>query len=286
MLDIQPARGCRGAHLVARVAVIVAVALSPVWCAGAAGSVGLTTFSLTPLSGPGGTVITVSGSGCSPGPLQSAAQVQIAVATVPPTNAQITTHGTWSDTLTIPATAMTGNALVTAVCVSLSASLPIYGTRTFTVTAPSTTTSPPTTAPSTTPTTVDSTNQNNPAPTTQAPTTSVVHSPGTTSETPNTPTTLAPGSADPRGPTGAGTDPNNTSTTTKTGTHHAATRSRTDSVGAPDLSLGHGQPGDSGGLGWILWLLLIVAVASALGLLAWWYRARRHPDDPELNVVE
>ena len=97
----------RWSHI-AQVVLTVAVATSPVWVASAA-QAGVTNFSLAPTSGPTGTVVSVSGSGCTPGLVRSSSldYVQVAMTTVPSTSAHlaVAANGTWQGTLTVPANA-------------------------------------------------------------------------------------------------------------------------------------------------------------------------------------
>jgi len=83
---------------------------------------GVTNFSLSPTSGPAGTVVSVNGSGCSPGLVVSSAldYVQVAIGTAPPTSAQlaVAANGTWNGTLMIPSNAAAAPAAVTPICVS------------------------------------------------------------------------------------------------------------------------------------------------------------------------
>jgi hypothetical protein len=134
-------------------AVIAAIGMAAVSGAAPAGAIGLTSFSMSPQSGPGGTAVGVSGTGCAPGLLlsSSADRVVVAVATAPPVSVQIpvSSSGAWNGTVTVPANAAAGPALVAALCFTdgLPSLLTLYSPQTFTVTGDS---SLPTTQPATT----------------------------------------------------------------------------------------------------------------------------------------
>lgn len=145
-------------------AIALTLSMNAGWHATIAGAA-VQSFAMSPTSGPPGTSVHVSGTGCSPGLLLAPSQdfVQVASATVPPTSTRfaVTTNGSWSGNFVVPTNAAALPAAVTALCVSdgLQSLLTIYTPATFTVTtAPTTTTATtPATAPATTPTTNRST---------------------------------------------------------------------------------------------------------------------------------
>jgi hypothetical protein len=235
---------------------------------------------VSPSSGPPGTAVTVSGSGCGPGLIRSPSQDYVSVSSTSlPLGVQVPVDsgGSWSTTFTVPPGTLPLPAAIAALCITdgLPSLVTIYTPGTFTVTAasPPATSPPPTTPPATT------------VPT--SPTT------GGTSN-PTTPTSKGkPGSkSDAGSPTGSGSSAGDGN-----GSGSGARRSGSDSEFATlagtieDLGSGDGSgtaaglrsprlASDStsadGGLGW--WWLLVLVLAGAVGVGAWaWWRSRRGP---------
>ena len=150
-------------------AIALTLSMNAGWHATVAGAA-VQSFAMSPTSGPPGTSVHVSGTGCSPGLLLAPSQdfVQVASATVPPTSTRfaVTTNGSWSGNFVVPTNAAALPAAVTALCVSdgLQSLLTIYTPATFTVTtAPTTTTATtPATTPATAPATTPTTNRSTP----------------------------------------------------------------------------------------------------------------------------
>jgi hypothetical protein len=245
-----------------------------------AGAIGLpTSFHMSPSSGPAGTTVNVSGTGCSPDLLLESTFVTVEAATVPATSVRMPVHtnGSWSGSFTIPDSSLAAPAGVSASCVSggLQSLLTIYMPRMFTVTGnptPTTLASPlPTPPPSST--TTPAGNPTDPGP--QNPGTSssvsVPHdridngAPGGSGERGN-------GSGDGRGSTVTGA-PRTDDTKSGPGTRAAE-------LSSPELSVS--RTGDGAGLGWLLWILALSVPVGGSALFLWMRRARG-PDDPHVE---
>ena len=257
--------------------------------AGSAGVAGaaitaISSFDLSPTSGPPGTIVNFAGTACSPGLTRSAASDYVAISAPAfqvSMHAPVTDNGSWHGSFTVPANAPTGlPSLVLARCYSdgWPSITTIYTAQTFTVTA----------APATTPTT-------------------------TTSTTPTTPTTKPNGSGGTTPPTNGGTpgpdggdgstvpvfggfppddtggsrggSANGGSATTRPGAIKADVSRATHrlrAARAADLSvpgLPAAQVTRAGGLGWLAWLLVVVLALSAVGAPFWLRRSRRSEAD-------
>jgi hypothetical protein len=107
-------------------------------------------FSVTPTSGPAGTEVSVSGTGCSPGLTNNSSDYVMVTATNPFVSLElsVTNAGAWSGSFTIPDGTLPVVAVLAAACFTngLPSIVTTYAPQTFTVTAPSP-------APTTTPTT-------------------------------------------------------------------------------------------------------------------------------------
>jgi len=266
---------------------------------------------MSPTSGPPGTTVSVSGTGCSPGLVLTSSQdfVQVSATTAPPstTRFSVSTNGSWGGTFAVPAGAPALPAAVTALCFSdgLQSLLSIYLPKVFTVSAAS-----PTTTVASATTTVA------PAPTTVATTPSTQHTPPTThpsvgSTTPGprpphgTPGTAAPGDpistpGDGTGPIiggiagggngpGRGPGPGSVATTpTRSATKSVKASSDDAKVSAADLRA-PGLPGSdskgAAGLGWLAWLLVIVGLTALVTFGLWLYRSRRGTLEPDESAV-
>jgi hypothetical protein len=266
------ARRVAGTGLVAMLAGLAACYAAP------AADAALTAFTLAPHSGPPGTVVQASGTGCNPG-LVGSAQTDFVSVTAPTLRVvvQIPVHanGTWAGSFTVPANADAGRVAVGAVCVTggFPTLTTTYSPQTFTVTA-----SPPTTPGTSTTRPGSSTTSTNPP-----------HHPSTTVFVPDHPTVVvgAPSTSPPVTADTAGTSPGGAGTIA--GSHETSTSSRgpgkvkgsaaagSATLAQADLGSYFGTGGD-GGLGWLSWLLLLallVAAGAATMLIRRARRARR-----------
>ncbi len=274
---------------------LAALLVAAGWVSAGAARAAITSFTLSPASGPPATVVIVGSSGCSPGLTVSAASDYVAV-TAPTlqvsTRVPVTGYGLWHGSFTVPAGASPAAAVVAALCVSdgLPSLTTLYTPQTFTVTAPPATTLPTTT---TTPGTTNPT-----TPTTKR------HSTGST--TPPTDGNPKPGGGGGSGSTvpvfggvppdssrgSAGTTPgsenggsgNGGSGTTRPRAVQVdisrAAQARAADLSVPGLSAARVQ--GSGGLGWLAWLLLLALVVAAVAAPYWLRRSRqRAGDTPE-----
>jgi hypothetical protein len=245
-------------------------------------------FSMTPGSGPAGTVVSVSGSGCAPGLTLNPSGDYVRVTSTMPHSAQfaVAANGSWHGAFTVPAGAPPLPSVVTAVCFTdgLPSLTTQYLPNTFQVTAPppSTTTLPGVTI---SPTTA--------APATSPPgsqphsTTTVPHSTPSTPGNGVTPPGAQPPSphAGGRGGTGKGTAPTTVgldgSRTTKRGARATNVDPASLTTGALEASgFGDAHATDPGWLSWMRWVL-IVLVAAAIAASIWWRRwLRRTEGEP------
>jgi hypothetical protein len=245
------------------------------WSAGVADAAitAISTFDLSPTSGPPGTIVNFSGTACSPGLTRSATSDYVAI-TAPAfqisMQAPVTDNGSWHGSFTVPADAPTGlPSLVLAHCFSdgWPSITTIYAAQTFTVTAP-----PPATTTSTTPTT--------------KPNGSGGTTPPTTGEEPG-----PDGGGGSTVPVVGGFPPDDSggsrggSATTRPGAikadarraTHSARAARAADLSVPGLPAAHVT--SAGGLGWLAWLLVLVLVVSAVGAPFWLRRSRRSQAD-------
>jgi hypothetical protein len=249
-------------------------------------------FAMSPTSGPPGTSVHVSGIGCAPGILLSSSRdfVQVSSTAGVPTSTRfaVSTNGSWSGSLVVPANAPAGPATVTALCFSdaLPSLLTIYLPAVFTVTTGTATTVATTT------------------PTTRPHAGSTVPGSGSPGGSPATAGPGGPGAspADPVSTPGDGTGAvfdGNGGGSSYRGTHSsvgtaptasqaasavraqgAANAARAADLSAPSL-LASGDR-SSGGLGWLVWLLVILALVGVIAFAAWIYRSRRHTLAPDV----
>ena len=276
-----------------------------------AAGAGITNFAMSPTSGPPGTVVSVSGTGCAPGLLLAPAQdfVAVTVSTGTPVSARfaVSAGGSWSGTITVPADAAALPALVTAVCVSdgLPSLLTIYLPKAFTVTAPAETT--PSTSPVTNPAPPAPTSVPPPTTTTPAVTTSPPNGPRSTTTTAPSQPTRPPKNHhghQPGGGTGNGTTPgsNGGGTSSRHDGSVPSTAGGGSAAGrAATASARHRRPAGSGAraadlrsptlasvlesgsspLGWLAWLLLAAALVGLGVAGGWLWWRRRHDDDTD-----
>jgi hypothetical protein len=229
---------------------------------------------LAPPSGPGGTVVSISGSGCRDGASDTAAVTvsapTLGVDLVLPTDGD----GSWGGTFTVPSGAAEGDHLVQAICVRGPALLD-YMAVTFTRTADPV--APASSAPSTVPTA------------TTAPATTVApaggSSPATTGGIPSTALTTAPSTDAPitLDGTGAATGPASTSAPTTAEavadeSTVADTPTATDGGGPPTVARAGAtgrEPSASPGAGSVRLLPALLAPAALVaGAAVSWHRRR------------
>jgi hypothetical protein len=261
-------------------------------------------FTVSPSSGPPGTVVHLSGSGCAPGIVASPSQDYVKITSTSlslSSNIPVAANGSWSGTLTVPTNAPALPGLVVAACFTdgLPSLITTYSPHGFTVTSPSTPpggTSPPTTNPVRTPPGIPIPSTVPPAPanppTASTPTTNAPNAggsgPGHTGGTgpdPGSPTGSAPpdgsGGARPGGISAGAKNPaaKNGGTTRPTATSLPRFAETASAAGLADPSLARSARGDDGNVLWILWMVLLALVAAASTLLWWWQR--RAPGDAE-----
>jgi hypothetical protein len=264
------ARRVAGPGLVALLAGFAACYAPP------AADAAITPFALAPQAGPPGTVVHVSGAGCSPGLLDSPKTDFVRV-TAPTLGvvlrAPVSASGAWSGSFIVPADGGSGSSAVAAVCVSsgLLSLTTIYSPQTFTVTSPPSTTKP---GPSTT------------RPGSRGTTPASRPTPG--SNPPDHPSTVVGGpSAGPHvtGDT-AGTRGTSPGAPSAPAASHAPSTTRAPvnakhsaSAGPaalPQVDLGsYVGSGYDSGLGWLGGLLLLVLLIAAVGATFLIWRARR-----------
>jgi hypothetical protein len=247
------------------VAVLAAVLAA---CAAPAGAA-IGPFLVQPASGPPGTPVTVSGTGCGPGLVRVPSQDYVSVSsTTLPVAAQVavSANGSWSTTFTVPLGTPPLPAALAALCFTdgLPSLATIYTPGTFLVTAPTTPVGPP------------------PPPT-------------ATSPPPQGPTTTTgsgskgSGSTSPDGTAGATARRGGSRSAAGDGNGRLGTSAPAagDAPG-PDAVAGLRSPeltsdasGAPGGVGWGWWLLLLALIAGGAG--AWLWARHRHaraPGDP------
>jgi hypothetical protein len=269
-----------------------AIAIAFLACASAparkAGALGLpTSFNMSPSSGPVGTTVKVSGTGCTGFILRT---VTVTAATVPQTviNPSVAADGSWHGSFSIPAATPAAPVVVAVLCVSDGLSL-AYTPRTFTVTGslvPTTVAlpSPLPTLPNTPATTVPSApidpsfpGSPNPDPSSPVSVPNDRIGNGTPGGSNRTDESLGSGNGadgDAEGWTAVGT----AAWAERRNNPGPATRAA--ALSSPDLLASNG--GDGAGLGWLLWVLALSIPIAGGGFSLWMRRARR-PDvaDPE-----
>jgi hypothetical protein len=261
-----------------RVAVVVFVVLVAAWWSfsGPAGAAVLP-FVLAPTSGPPGTHVNFSGTGCSPGlTLTSSDFVAVAAPTFSVTvQRPVEADGSWHGSFKVPADAVAADAAVAAVCVTdgLPSLTTQYTPQVFTVTtsSPTTTTQPPTTTTGgTTPTTPGSTTPKaggGTTPTTRGtppPDTGGGSEPSTTIPTsegvPSGGSNPGPGGGEAGNKSGAGARP--IKANVDRATRRATPMGRAADLRAPELSAA--RINHMSELDWLAWTLLIAFVFAAV----------------------
>jgi hypothetical protein len=134
-----------------RTAVVAVATASLFLVASAPAHALLESFSVTPASGGEGTEVTVSGTGCSPGPTNTSSDYVMVTATNPVVSRKlsVTNAGAWNGTFSIPSGTPPVVAAIAAACFTngLPSIVTTYAPQTFTVTAaPESATTTPTTA--------------------------------------------------------------------------------------------------------------------------------------------
>jgi hypothetical protein len=266
----------------AALGVVALVASFGVWFSAGAAQAAVTSFVVSPGSGPPGTVVHVSGSGCTPGLIGSknANFVAVTATTLDVAfEAPVAPSGSWSGTFTVPAGARVGStAPVTAVCWStgLPSLMTLYTPQSFRVTGASPTTNPP-------PTTGPGSGTTQPPGTTPG---TIVTIPGDSA------TVISPPSGD--GAIGASGTPDGSGGSANAATPGTAAGGpaangggkRADAAGAATLqqadlgALSAAGTGD-GGLGWLGWALLLAVLLAAIGASGLIWRARQARESAE-----
>ena len=308
------ARFGRGRTAAARFAVVAgAAAIGMLGSAGTAHAA-VTAFSMAPSSGPAGTVVHVSGSGCTPSLLGTPATDFVTV-TAPSLGVSlqlpVASNGSWQGTFTVPAAAPAAPAPVAAVCTTggLPSLFTLYSPQTFDVTgsaAPPTTpvvTLPPAALPPLgdltggsggggTTTTTPPPRSTAPGTTPKPPVTGVPGEPGATP-------IGVPGSAN--GSSGGGdlvtigtgtsrTAPHasdgadaggNANEVAARGPKRASSRARSATLEPVGLNLTPSGSG-SGRWGWLAWALVVALALASLGAPVW-LRVRRRDDSGVVN---
>jgi hypothetical protein len=271
----------------AGVAVLATVGAMVGWGTMGVAHAGVSTFTMTPPNGTPGTVVHVSGTGCTPGLLASAGTDFVTVTATTLDLAfrvPVSANGSWQGSFTVPPSTLGAGALVDAVCVSSSVQslLTIYSPQNFVVTHD---VAPPTVVPGSPDSTVHTPTDGSTAPGATAPRThprggdvSVAPKPtlgggiSTTLPSGGAVPGIAGGSnGDAAGSGASKTDP----TVVALGSAHA------HAAGAATLQpadLGASLAADhdgTGSLGWLGGLLAIALVLAAFGAGGWLWRSRR-----------
>ncbi len=148
-IDVRRDGGAKRARRIGLVAALAAFTVTSFAMVGEA-SAAVQSFHISPSSGPIGTIVTASGTNCTPtAPLAASGDyVSVSSTTFPLTvNMPVAANGSWHGTFTIPGNALALPGLVEAVCFSngLPSTATIYTPQSFTVTGAASTT--PTTRP-------------------------------------------------------------------------------------------------------------------------------------------
>jgi hypothetical protein len=219
-------------------------------------------FSLSPTSGPPGTVVTVSGTDCSTGLLLTGQDhVVVTATTLLPTSitVPVQANGSWHGSFTVPAGTPTLSALVAPVCMTDGLIPSPYTPRTFTVSSPTPPTTPPTTA-------TAPRSAGGPPGSTTSSTTAPAGTQG------GAPPAGSVGSTTPHGATAGGPPAGPTDAGLQSAIGDAlATEAQTAGLQSPSLAREAGAD-RAAGLAWLNWLLLAVlgaGVAGSIGVLRW-----------------
>jgi hypothetical protein len=257
---VRPARRRAVAVLAATTALLAA------WCPAEPAGAAITTFTMSPESGPPGTVVQVRGRGCAPGVLGSADAnfVAVSVATFGVVvRAPVKADGRWNGAFTVPASgggALGSPAPVTAACVSTGvASLTtVYTPRSFSVTA----VSPPTTRPDV-------------PPSTDEPSDRTVVIPGDTATVISVPPNAGSDGEHADGTVTAQSAPDERAAVRRDRDERAPAAATLRPAGLDTRS----AAGAGGGLGWLGWSLLLILLLAALSASGYVWRTR-HLSEP------
>jgi hypothetical protein len=298
-----PSSGERALRVAASAFALTVCALAP---AANANAIGLpTSFTMSPSSGPVGTTVNVSGTGCT-GLLSKS--VAIKASTVPLTAfpLSVASNGSWHGSFAIPSTTPAAPVAVGVTCVSDGLSL-AYAPQTFTVTGaivpptalpavtlptvPTLPTLPPTTLPTlpgVTPTTVSSNPSDPTEPETpvSVPTDRIDNGTpgggGGNSDGDGSSTNIGDGISSGTGSDGGGGSATGGAASGKGG--KSGTGARAAELNSPELSVAKSK--SSPGLAWLLWLVALSVPLAGVGFYLWMRHARRPhvPDqEPELS---
>ena len=302
-----PSTGERALRVTAMAFALTVCALAYVDVAGA---IGPTSFNMSPSSGPAGTSVSVSGSGCAPGLVLQPNNdfVRIAASTVPPTTRELSvaSNGSWSGSFTIPGGSPAGPVAVTAVCVTdnFDSLVTIYLPKTFTVTGsvvPTTVTLPVPLPTLPTLPTLPGATPPGPTPTTHSSNPSDPSDPGSPGPGTSSPVSLpndriddgTPGGGGGSGDIGDGISSSaggggaggsaTAGNASGKGGRNSGSDARAAELSSPDLAVSKGK-GPSG-LTWLLWLLGLSVPLGGAGFYVWTRYARRpHVPNPETDV--
>jgi hypothetical protein len=293
------AAGTRRGGTLGAVAVLAVIAATSFATRGVAGATPQS-FSVSPSSGPPGTVVEVSGTGCSPGVTVTPAQDYVKVTSTIlglSTDIPVAVDGSWHRFFTVPSNA-TGAGLVHAVCFTdgLASLTTTYLPQGFIVTGkPLTTTTTRTTVP-TTPTTARQTTVTprppNPGATPPGGTPTTQPTNGSTPGSPGGGGTPGAGTPGGGGPGGSGISGSTGSTSGGStsgaigGPYGSKAGPTANAAGLREPRLASSTSGRSeNGSLWVLWLLLIALAAGALALLWWWQHREPGESDPASDVT-
>jgi hypothetical protein len=281
-----PTRRC----LTFAVAVALMLTAGPLRHATVAGAA-IQAFSMSPTSGPPGTSVHVSGTGCAPGILLASSQDFVQVSsTTGPTSSRfaVTTNGSWNGSFVVPANAPAAPATVTALCFSdaLQSLQTIYLPAVFTVTTGTSTTvatTPPTTQPHAGSTIPGGSGSPGGAPPTAGPG-DPGSSPADPVSTPGDRTAAVfdgngSGSSNRGGGSSITAEPTTSGTVSTARAHRGTNVARAADLNAPSLAASGGKR--SAALGWLVWLLLISALIALVAFAVWIYWTRRHAPAPD-----
>jgi hypothetical protein len=244
-------------------------------------------FTVTPASGPPGTPVTVSGSGCSPGLFSSSSDYVSISSTTLPLNqhASVSGGGSWSASFTVPQGTPGLPALIAVACFTdgLPSLTTIYTPGTFLVTPatpPTSVVPPPPTSPVTTATTRGTTSTTRASSsTTKAGSKGGGNGSGSSSATPGAGTSAGRGSG--RAAGGAGRGGGSDLVVAGAGSVAAERRSGA-AAGLRSPELTSDTSTAPGGIGWWWWLVVVLLIGAAVGTTLW-VRRRLRADSTEPN---